>query len=93
MPSRIIFILDNDKDPKTRRIIEKNLEKNVKMLMLYKSNYLNLKVYVFRPPEEYKDFNEYYVATGVDSIKIEDCEIWKPVTVNKLMNAIAWGGK
>lgn len=91
MPSRIVFVLDNDPEPKTRAIIERSLKKNIEMLNLYKSPSLNLEIYTYRPPEEYKDFNEYSIATGVDTIEFEDCELHKARNVSKLVDNIRWG--
>ncbi len=94
MPERIIFVLDNDQKPETRKIIEKNLHKNINLLMKLKSFSLNLKIYTFRPPEEYKDFNDYYVATGTDFINLDDCELVDDVNKNKLSGMLdTWGRK
>jgi hypothetical protein len=90
MPEKITFVLDNDKDPNVRRIIEKSLNKNIKLLMDYKPNSLNLKIYIYRPPEEFKDFNEYKIATGADYIDYKDCELWNPHSVKKIINSINW---
>ena len=90
MPERIVFVLDNDKNPETRKIIEKSLKKNIKLLMLYKPISLNLKIYIYRPPEEYKDFNEYKMATGTDFISYDDCELWQPNSINKIIDNIKW---
>ena len=92
MPNRLTFVLDNDKTQKVRNIITNSLAKNIKMLMLYKPPSLDLKIYTYRPPEEYKDFNEYSVATGIDSIDYKDCELWKPNSINSIMDKINWGG-
>jgi hypothetical protein len=91
MPKKLTFVLDNDKEEKTRNIITKSLEKNIEMLMLYKPPTLDLKIYTYRPPEEYKDFNEYSVKTGVDYIDYKDCELWKPNSINRIIDKIMWG--
>jgi len=93
MPNRIIFVLDNDKEIKTRKTIMKSLEKSVNLLKDYKSNYLKLDIYTYRPPEEYKDFNEYYMATGVNTIDIKDCTLWKEKTLDNAMSKLTWGNR
>jgi len=90
MPEKITFVLDNDKDPDVRRIIEKSLNKNIKLLMKYKPASLNLKIYIYRPPEEYKDFNEYKIATGIDYIDYKDCNLYNPHSVKKIVDSIKW---
>jgi len=90
MPETITFVLDNDKDPDVRRIIEKSLTKNVNLLMKYKPKSLNLKIFVYRPPEEYKDFNEYKIATGIDYIDYDECKSWYQFELEKLTNSIKW---
>ena len=91
MPERITFVLDNDKKPETRKIIEKSLEKNIKTIMLYKPPSLNLEIYVYRPPEEYKDFNEYSIDTEKDFISYDNCEKWSSRSTKKIINNIKWG--
>ena len=91
MPNRITFVLDNDEDPKTRSIIERSLNKNIKLLMEHKSPSLQLDIFIYRPPEEYKDFNEYSVATGTGFINYKDCEKYNPRSVKKLLEGINWG--
>jgi len=91
MPNKITFVLDNDKVEKTRNTINRSLEKNIKMLLLYKPPSLNLKIYTYRPPEEFKDFNEYSVATGVDKINYADCILWKSNSINSIIDKINWG--
>ena len=91
MPSRITFVLDNDGTQKVRDIINASLEKNIKLLMLYKPPSLNLKIYTYRPPEKYKDFNEYSMDTGIHYISYNECKLWKPKSINNIIDKISWG--
>jgi len=91
MPNRITFVLDNDKEQKVRDIINASLEKNIKLLMLYKPPSLDLKIYTYRPPEKYKDFNEYSVDTGIHNIDYKDCKLYKHKDFNSIINKINWG--
>ena len=75
MPEKIIFVKDNDKELKTRRIINTNLNKSINLLNKLKFPSHNLKIYTYTLPDEYKDFNEYYCATGIDYIDLKDCEL------------------
>lgn len=88
MPSKITFVLDNDKSQKVKDIINASLKRNIEMLMLYKPPSLNLKIYTYRPPEKYKDFNEYSVATGVDYIDYKDCKLWKHNSIDNVIDKI-----
>lgn len=83
-PKRIIFVPDCDEDPKTKALIEKNLELNIKMFMDYKMPSQNIEFYVFRLPEKYKkykDFSKYSEVTGIHNINIEDCEKYNKKTI------------
>lgn len=91
MPNKIVFVLDNDKEQKVRDIINDSLERNIKLLNLYKPPSLELKIYTYRPPEKYKDFNEYSVASGIHHISYSDCKLWESKSISNIIDKISWG--
>lgn len=82
-PKRIIFVTENDKNETAVKAGKRNLEWNIKTMMKYKPSSLNIKFYIFNPPIEYKDFNEYSYKTGKHFIDIEnECILWKSKNFN-----------
>lgn len=88
-PKRIIFVTENDKKEEAIKAGKKNLLKNIKTFMLYKPFSLNIKFYIFNPPKEYKDFNEYAVETGKHNIDINECIEWNPRKLD--ISNFSWG--
>lgn len=89
-PERIVFVTENDKNEVAIKAGKKNLDWNLRTMMKYKPPSLNIKFYIFNPPVEYKDFNEYSAATGKHSIDIEkECKLWKPNEID--VSSFSWG--
>lgn len=64
----VIFVPDNDETG------AKTLDNNIRLLLKYKPPSISLKIYVYHIPAGYKDFNEFLIKTGKDSIHINECE-------------------
>ncbi len=89
-PKRIVFVTENDKNEIAIKAGKKNLNWNLKTMMKYKPPSLNIKFYIFNPPEPYKDFNEYSVAEDKHNINIdEECKLWNPNEVD--VSQFGWG--
>lgn len=72
----IIFVPDNDLNPKTRRTILSNLNRNVKLIRRYAPPSLNVIIKVWWLPKGIKDFNQYVIETGRDYIDKSECELY-----------------
>lgn len=85
----IIFVPDNDPNPKTKKTIERNLNKAINLLKKYTPYSINLTIRIFRLPKDIKDFNEYVIETGKDFIDKEECEVYnkKEEVFRNLQNA------
>lgn len=71
-PKNIIFVPDNDEAG------EKSLRRNIKLLLRYSPQSLNLSVLVYNIIDV-NDFGE----TGKHYIDINECKIWKDVSIDK----------
>lgn len=89
-PERIVFVTENDKNEIAIKAGKKNLDWNLKTMMKYKPPSLNIKFYIFNPPSQYKDFNEYSVAENKHNIDIDkECKLYKPNEVD--VSTFSWG--
>lgn len=74
-PSRLIFVPDNDSTG------EKTLQKNIELFFEMKSPTLKLNAYIYRLPNNVKDFNELKVKTGKDYILLSECQRYEKLNL------------
>lgn len=81
-PKNIIFVLENDKNKIAIETGIKNLKLNYLNFIKYKPINLKLNFYTYRPPLQFKDFNEYSHKENIHSIDLKDCEKYNPKQIN-----------